>query len=234
VPWDRSVNELADLLRINVPMPRVDRAFYVWSGDELRPSIHGSRQDLEQSYVSLVTSHYRVGRDCFVGSIASCRSVLGLDTPVDPARVFQTPAEQREVLKEIVVGYLESETRAGLTACSSGNDSACAELLTRLARADRLSRPVGNIARQSLARTALVLGGREAYARLMSDSTAPIPLRLAAAAGLPLDSLLRVWHASVIAARPRPVAVPAFGALAGLGWIAVFGLCALRSSRWRV
>jgi hypothetical protein len=233
IPWDKSIKETTDLLWVYVPMPASDPAFKAWSGNPVRPTTRGARQDLEQSYVALVTSHYSVSLDCFLGSIESCRSVLELDDPADPIRVFHTPDERRAAIKGVTLGYRENELRAVLVPCSAGIDSACVAAL-RLLQRSRLPPPIAGIARETLVRLALRLGGREAYARLMADSTAPMPVRLSAASGLPLDSLLSLWRSSVIAARPKPVALPPFGPLVGLGWVAVFGACALRSSRWRV
>lgn len=233
IPWDKSITETADLLSVYVPMPTTDPAFKAWSGDVVRPSTRGARQDLEQSYVALVTSHYTVSLDCFLGSIPSCRSLLVLDDPADPIRVFRTPGERQAALKGMTVGYRENELRAVLVPCSAGVDSACVAAL-RMLSWSRLPPPVARIARETLVRLALRLGGREAYARLMADSTAPMPVRLSSASGLPLDSLLTLWRSSVIAARPKPVALPPFGPLVGLAWATVFGACALRSSRWRV
>ena len=233
IPWDKSPKELSDLLLVYVPMGPADAAFKAWYGDAVRPSTRGVRFDLEQSYLSLVTSHYGVGQDCFLGSIESCRSVLGLDDPADPIRLFRTPAERQEAAKGMAPTYRENEFRAAFMPCIAGADSSCVTML-RLLRPAQLPRPVAAIARQTLMSLALRLGGRDSYVRLMGDSAAPMPARLSATSGLPLDSLLSVWRASVIASRPKPVAVPPFGPLVGLGWAAVFGVCALRSSRWRV
>lgn len=233
IPWDRTVKETADLLLIYVPMRPVDPAFKAWYGDAIRPSTRGTRFDLEQSYLSLVTSHYGVGQDCFLGSIESCRSVLGLDDPADPIRLFRTQAERQEAARGMMPTYWENEFRAAFIPCVAGADSSCVVML-RLLRPSQLPRPVAMIARQTLVSLTLRLGGRDGYARLMADSAAPMPARLRAASGLPLDSLLTLWRASVIAARPNPVELPLFGPLVGLGWAAVFGVCALRSSRWRV
>jgi hypothetical protein len=232
VRWDMNEKDLADLLLVYVPMPAPDPAFRQWFGDQVRPSTRGRRSDLEQSYIALVTSPYAVGRDCYLGSIGSCRSALGLDAPADPIRWFQTPTERHRALTGTSLGY-QSGASVILQACQAGRDPACIEVL-RLLRPSQLPRPMALIARQTLVRIALELGGREAYHRLMSDSVSPLPERLAGAAGLPLDTLLVRWRSSVLAARPAPVVLPPFGAVVGMGWTLVFGVCALRSSRWRV
>lgn len=233
VPWDRSVEVLTNLLLVHTPMPPEDRAFRDWHGDVVRPSFRSRRSDLEQSYVALVTSPYGVGRDCYLGSLGGCRAALGLDDPADPLHVFRTPRERGSALRGWIGTFREPETMAALQGCRAGRDSSCIELM-RLIPPRRLPRPVGLSARQTLVVTALRLGGREGYRRLLEHPDAPIAARLSQAAGVPLDTLLGRWRAEVVAARPAPVALPPLGPLVGLGWTALFGLCALRSSRWRV
>jgi hypothetical protein len=233
IPWDKAVTELADLLLVYTPMPPPDRRLQDWHGDLVRPSFRGTHSDLAQSYVALVTSPYIVGRDCYLGSLESCRSALALDDPPDPTRVFRTPAERQATLQGTILAYRETDPMAALQGCRAGRDSACIELM-RLLGPNRLPRPVTGIARQTLVVSALRLGGREAYHRLLAHPEASMAERLSQAAGVPLDTLLARWRSEVLAARPAPVALPPFGPLVGLGWTVLFGLCALRSSRWRV
>jgi hypothetical protein len=93
--------------------------------------------------------------------------------------------------------------------------------------------PLSAEARHSLARLVLDVGGRAAYTRLLRYPGRPLSERLAFAAGLPRDSLMARWRSSILAARPKPVTITAPGAWTALGWAVVFGLLALRSSRWR-
>lgn len=233
IPWDESVQELADLLLVYVPMTQPDKKFQDWSGAIIRPSTRGLKSELEQSYVALVTSHYKVGRDCFTGSLASCRSVLGLDQPVDPLKLFRSHTERREAIGGVGFSYNESQQLAAIRPCTNGDDASCIRMIGEV-EPSRLPAPVGPIARQTLVRVAFSLGGRAAYARLTADSTLPMAQRLTEAAGVPLDSLLAVWHASVIAARPKSVELPSYGPVVGLMWVLAFATLALRSSRWRV
>jgi hypothetical protein len=85
-----------------------------------------------------------------------------------------------------------------------------------------------------LVREALQIGGREAYRRLVADPAAPIGARLAATAGLPLDSLVVRWRSRALAARPPRITLTWWTSAAALGWTLILGLCALRSSRWRL
>ncbi len=233
VPWDKSAKEMADLLYIYVPALQPDKAFQDWAGTAFRPTTRGLQSELEQSYVALVTSHFSIGRDCFTGSLESCRSLLSLDRPRDPLKLYRTPAERQEAIRGVGFAYNESEQLAAIKPCINGDDQSCLEMFGQV-DPSRLPAPVAPITRLTLARIALDLGGREAYARLTADSTTPIDQRLARAAGIPLDSLLSVWQSSVIASRPRSVELPAYGPVVALGWFLLFGILALRSSRWRV
>jgi hypothetical protein len=232
VPWNLSPAELAELLFVYVPMPPADQAFQRWAGNTFRPSPRGWQSDLEESYVALVTSHYAIGQECFLGQVDRCRSLLGLDQDTEPLRLFPTLAERQKLARLLSVAYRETGLRADVMSCLAGSDSSCQAALIRLPP-EQIPQLAPRVLRTGLTTLALRLGGREAYNRLMADSLAPMAARLADASGAPLDSLLGLWHAAVVGARPKPVAIPPFGAAVGLGWGVVLGLLALRSSRWR-
>jgi hypothetical protein len=93
--------------------------------------------------------------------------------------------------------------------------------------------PLPSAVHLSLVQFAVRTGGRDAYQRLRSSTGQAPGARLAQTAGVPIDTLLDHWRSRVIHDRPAPVAVP-FGVVgAGLGWIVLFGLCGVGSSRWR-
>ena len=131
-------------------------------------------------------------------------------------------------------GYSDHGARKPtLQLCGAGSDSACTELLRSLPPGV-LPRPLTYDAHAALVHIALRLGGREAYHRLVATPGAPIADRLAGAAGVSVDSLVAQWRSEILTARPTPVTLPPWGPWAALGWTAVFAVCALRSSRWRV
>jgi hypothetical protein len=233
IPWNLNVRETADLLLIYVPIRPADQPFQQWMGSTLRPSPRGWTVELEDSYVALVTAHYAIGQECFLGKVDRCRTLLGLDSVMDPLRLFATLEERQKVARLLYMAYQQAGVRADVIPCLAGSDSSCRAALTRIPVA-QLPKPGPMVLRAGLTAVALRVGGREAYTRLMADSLVPLSDRLAHAAGVPLDSLIGLWHGAVVAARPKPVAVPPFGALVGIGWGLVFGLAALRSSRWRV
>src|SRR5205814_8919717 len=93
--------------------------------------------------------------------------------------------------------------------------------------------PLGGPMRIWLVQFALEVGGPGGFHRLTAAAGQPVDAQFAAAADMPLDSLLAVWRGRVLAARPEPVTLESKGAWVALSWGVIFGLLALRSTRWR-
>lgn len=233
VPWNMSVSALTLLLLTNVPVPDADPALGQWLNGPLRPSLRAT-QDRGATYVQLVTAPSQAARDCFLGTMSRCRDALELDASTDVITAWYPSAAERRalVLGDFADYFNHGANAAAFRSCAEGRDSTCTALLRTLRGV--LSRPLGYEARATLAHFALRLGGREAYRRLLADTAAPVGARLAAAAGVSEDSLLARWRAEIIAARPRPVAMPSWAFVIALGWMVFFAGCGLRSSRWRV
>jgi len=208
---------------------RTDTTLTSWLGPMLLPD---ATPNVERShvYVELVTAPAIAVRRCYSGVVESCAAALGT-VAGDRALLWYDAPERRTVVGR----NLESAQHLGLYAASRAcldqeSDAACLEVLHAL---PWLEPPLSTEARQSLARVALSLGGRRAFVRLSERTGRPLTQRLAIAAAVPLDSLIHQWRDLVIAARPRPVTLSARFAWAALGWSVVFGLLALRSTRWR-
>lgn len=234
VPWDLDVEKLTLLLIANVPIPRPDPALGDWLSGSVRPSARPDR-DLAAVYVLLVTAPSQAARSCFLGELDGCRDALDLGTSADPLeRWYPSPAERRALVMRSFADYFNhGATERAFRICAERNDASCTDLLRSLPRGT-LPRPLGYGAQATIVQSALRLGGRDAYRRLLADPAAPIADRLAAAAGIPLDSLLARWRAEVVASRPAPVALPTWAFVVAMGWMAVFATCGMRSSRWRV
>ncbi len=237
VPWDKDVASLAMLLLTTVPIGRPDAALQNWLGGSVVPIIHPV-QARAAVYVQLVTAPSQAARSCFLGVIGDCRNALALGESPDPLQQWYPSAGERRALVfrsfAEYFGYSDHGARKPtLQLCGAGSDSACTELLRSLPPGV-LPRPLTYDAHAALVHIALRLGGREAYHRLVATPGAPIADRLAGAAGVSVDSLVAQWRSEILAARPAPVTLPPWGPWAALGWTAVFAVCALRSSRWRV
>lgn len=203
-------------------LARTDTAFSNWLGPQLLADISPQALDAH-AYVELVTVPSQAVRRCYGGAVDACSAALGIagDTLIP---VWYNANERRALVKQSDASHPER------TRCvESGDDAACLDVLTSL----RISPPLSNDVRQSLVRVVTEAGGRHAFARLSQGAGQSLERRLALAAQLPLDSLLHRWRDGVIVARPHPVTLlPANGWMA-LGWCIVFGLLALRSTRWR-
>lgn len=208
---------------------RGDTAFTSWLGPILLPAIHASAQH-GRIYVELVTAPSVAVRQCYGGDVAGCRAALGLLDGRDPVAVWYDAAERRALVRRRTVVDLR-RVRAASDACLTGNsDAGCIEVLHSV---EFLEPPLSTEARHSLARMALAAGGRAAYGRLQRSVGQPLSERLAIAAALPTDTLMARWRSAILAARPKAVTLAARGAWIALGWAVVFGLLALRSTRWR-
>lgn len=176
-------------------------------------------------YVHLVTSPYQLARSCQIGDLRACARALGIEQPVDFSGWFE-PAERRRLAGTEPWGqlYRSCEKAGYIPACDSVLAADPSRVLLPLGDAD---------SRASLLLTLLELGGSEALARVDAARGAPLPDRLAAGAGVPLDSLLRRWHASILAARPLPVTVRSRDAATAMFWFVVLLALALGSTRWR-
>lgn len=206
-----------------------DTALTNWLGPMLLPDATPS---VERShvYVELVTAPATAVRHCHAGAVESCAAALGTVTG-DRALVWYDATERRAVVRQ----NQETAQHLGLAAPSHAcveqeSDAACLEVLHAL---PWFEPPLSTEARQSLVRVAVSLGGRRAFARLAASAGRPLSQRLGIAASVPLDSLVHNWRELVIAARPHPVTLSARFAWAAVGWGVVFGLLALRSTRWR-
>jgi hypothetical protein len=195
--------------------------------------------DLRGAFLSLVTSPSAAARNCLGGDTHACAAVLGLVPTGDRWLDLFDPAGRRVWVRSRF-GWLPAARQpryqryaAEYQRCVAENvDAACLDVL----HAYSLEAPLLLSTRCQLSVVAVArsLGGDGTLTRLVADTTAPVGDRLAAAATVPLDSLLRVWHERVVAARPPGTRV---GLVAG--WTSVLvvmmaGGLAMRSTRWRL
>jgi hypothetical protein len=234
IPWDLDVHAATTVLLTTVTAPDFDPALADWLGSALRPTLW-PQDERAAVFVQLVTAPSQAVRRCFLGDIARCKDVLQIgDSTSLLARWYVTPAEREAlVIRSFTDYFARGATAPSLQRCGQHHDDACTALLQSLPPGT-LPRPLAPAARTVLVRVALHAGGRDAYRRLVSNSSARIGERLSSAAGMDLDSLLVRWRNDVLAARPRPLTLPWWATFAAIGWTAFFGLCALRSSRWRL
>jgi len=232
--WDLDLRATSMVLLTTVTPPDFDPALADWLGAALRPALR-PQDERAAVFVQLVTAPSEAVRGCFLGDIARCKDVLQVgDSTGLLERWYTTPAD-REALVTGAFGYYfaSGATAPSLQRCRQHRDDACSALLQSLPPGT-LPRPLAHPARMLLVRQALGAGGRDAYRRLVAHPGTPIGDRLESSAAMDIDSLIVRWRNDVLAARPRPLTVPWWAGFAAIGWTVFFGICALRSSRWRL
>ena len=226
VPWDLDLRSTTTLLLANVPVAPIDRPLADWLGAPLRPSLDPA-EERRAVYLQLVTAPSQAVRACLLGVLARCADVLALgDTSGLLDRWYPSPPERRALVTESFRYFFNhGATAQAFRACVALSDAACTGLLRTLPTGT-LPRPLAYAARATIVREALRRGGRDSYVRIGD--------RLAGAAGVGLDSLIGAWRNAIVSARPTAVVLPWWAVGAAFGWLAFFGACGMRSSRWRL
>lgn len=182
------------------------------------------------AYVELLTSAFPSARECLAGDVAACARALRLAEgsvtagPEDLAslRAFiEDRLRHRATDPRLAPAYARCTTQEDAAACLEFLD------LAGLEEPGLSTRARGTLLRFTRTR------GDAAYARFFADTAAAVPDRLEAAAGMPLDSLLAAWRATVLEHRPEPMAIPAATQWMTAAWVLVLLGLATRSTRWR-
>jgi hypothetical protein len=179
--------------------------------------------------IELLSATSTVARRCYAGDMDACKITLGLAPTTDPATQWFDAADRRRLIQSHASwGY---SSPSGEFQCLAGSDSVCIEILRR--HPYRMpGAPAVQTHRVALAQMAIALGGPGATERLLMTAGTPSE-RLAAAARLPADSLIRLWRQRVRDARIASDDMSVGIAASSLVWVLACAALALRSSRWR-
>lgn len=191
--------------------------------------------------LDVVSSYSTVAQACYRGDVPACSIALGLTEVPDPVTAwYDAPGRRRVVTAALERQHLES--RRGTVdeeLCIGGDDAACSRAIrswsgTRYCGGctHGVPDPVRSGSRQALVKVAMRIGGRDAYWRLLSATGTPAQ-RIATTAGVPVDSVIRVWRANVHDTRLPSDDFSVKIAAASTLWIVVLGFLSVRSSRWR-
>jgi hypothetical protein len=181
--------------------------------------------------IALLSSFASVARRCYSGDHASCMLALGLTPPADTVLDLYSPADRRRVVaRNEEVSWVRPNPEL-VQHCLDGADSACVTIL-RQHPILRSSPPVHARHRVTLAQYATSMGGENSVQRLLDSPGTPAD-RLAAAAGVPIDSLLRGYVARARSTRTTSADMSAGVAASSFVWILACAALALGSSRWR-
>jgi hypothetical protein len=190
-------------------------------------------------YRSLATSNAAVNRRCIGGDRDACRLALAIDSlPKDRlgawydesdfsglALTAGDPFNRGEIGRLLTTDEQEQCTR-------DARIDICRRMLALLPpNAFRI--PVSDAGRGALFRIAIQQGGAGAYARVLASTAPTVGERLSAAAQLPADSMVGIWQAKVMAARPHSPLPNAAFFLASTACIVVCGTWAARGQPWK-
>lgn len=206
-----------------------DPAFFAWAGNAIPDDTMVAADWANQRLVAL-SSASAVGTRCYEGDINACRIALMLSR-ADPIREWHDSTTRRSLVRRHGALARRMDARAEQQ-CLAGSDASCVALL-QLFPASTFREPAAVALRFGLLRHALSVGGTGSVERLLTTTGGNPSDRLAAAARLPIDSLIRSWQGRVRDTR-APSEDLTFGiTIMALAWATVMGAVSLRSSRWR-
>lgn len=216
-------------------LPEGDDELKRWLGDRVLVSDDA----WEWVYRDLASSPSVAARGCYRGDLEWCWKATGIPLGEGGWDDWYSSEEKRLRVKS-TWGHWLADERAWRRMSSSAllvhgcveleSDRACDLVLGRVHAAI----PLGATARASLLAEALTQGREGAFTRFLSASGRPLRDRIAAAAGMPADTLMAHWRVHVLGARPESQAGLILSPIPWAFWILLFLGLAMRSSRWRL
>jgi hypothetical protein len=204
------------------------------------------------TYTDLVTTASKSTHACFARDVSACRIALALDPIGDPLDTWYAPDERPALVVRARFQLLNGMTRVSYRQCVEQHVIEMCDRLLRMGLNEAVGRgsqrvvtgvttqgalvppPLGNVPRHTITQLAMSLGGPGAARRLLdAPAGSSIAERLTFVSGLGADSLVSLWHARILAARPGPVTLTPRIAWAALAWGLFASAFALRSTRWR-
>lgn len=186
------------------------------------------------AYVELATAPAESVRRCRDGDLEACLTSLGLlEGDLSRLDAWYVPSDYRALLELIVAPRHDSATLADAAQCRESGEAAACRRAAQAFPEERVPLPLSADVRQLFVREVLEAGGPQAYTRLMAPAGG-LRARLAAAAGMPLDSVAARWRARILAAQPEPGRIPPFFAVTTLAWCGLFtAIGVARRGAWR-
>jgi hypothetical protein len=207
-----------------------DSALVRWLGEQ--PPIEGTTPEMwTRARLAMLSSHSIVARRCYARDVGACKIALDLTPATDTVLQWFDSTDRRRLVVRNETQRWDRIDESQNSACLAGSDSACVTILRQHPNL-RIGPPLQPRHRVTLVRMASELGGAGAVERLLTTRGSQMD-RVAAAAKLPPDSLLKLW---VGKARGTEVASDDMSptiAASSLVWILACAGLALRSSRWR-
>ncbi|MHB1312842.1 MAG: hypothetical protein ACYC3L_12570 [Gemmatimonadaceae bacterium] len=190
-------------------------------------------------YRALATDDASITRRCTAGDGAACRMAFAVDSlPADRIAAWYDDSDLPKLVGAASNGYVYSQLMHAFSTeeredCSvNGHVEMCRRMLAALSP-DAFGIPVPSPARASLAQLALEVGGAGSLSRMRDASAVSVAAQLAAAARMPIDSLIGRWQQRLMASRPRSPLPGAGFVLASMACVVVCGAWAARSEPWK-
>lgn len=179
----------------------------------------------------LVVTPSRSVRGCYRGDLEECKAALDLRGEEGTWATWYTPEERRAVVARMGRPGSDPQMAALWDGCTElAQHRACDVFLSDKPAIP----PLTTYTRTSVLRVALRMGGEGAAWRLMDSIPGPVQERLARVASAPIDSVVATWRREILGAMPSAWAGMGRTPATALFWLLLFGLLALRSTRWRL
>ena len=217
--------QIADRLSMFVEqfaLQSVDPSLTAWVMVGRAPLRPTSAEDARDVYLELAANESAVARRCRAGAVAACLDAFGLDSTAGSRLTrWYAPEDYRSLLHRVAPPRDDSAAVAAWLRCREARDQDACTIAANALPDATVPFPLSGAARFMLLRQAFELGGPGAYDRLISPN-ASVRARVEAAAGKPMDVVVKRWLARIEEARPNPMRIRAGATLASLGWCGLF------------
>ncbi len=186
-----------------------------------------------EAYRVLAVTPSAANRACLSGDTSACTAALGIADVASRPEWFTMEEKQRmvAVAAQPWMGRADRDEPEVRACLEEDAEASCNRVVGRLDWVEMSSAP--NSVKTHLLWHAMRAGGAGAWARAIERAEARPAEVLVAAAGQPLDQLLRTWQVDLARQRPDVHAGLAGGGMAVLFWSLVLAGFAMRSTRWR-
>ena len=208
-----------------------DSTFRGWLGNDLSIDLHGaSKAEWTGAWLNAAGTGNQLVSACMKGDTRSCVNGLDLLSAPAPLHGWYTP-EERSALVIVWSHDYGHIPLVGTSSCAMGSMAACDSVFLNPS-GPHIESPLAGSSRRTLTELALSVGPPGAASRLMQTVGTP-QQRLATVAGIPIDSLVALWRANVVANHSAADITSVSALVAALLWSTLIAAMALRSSRWR-
>jgi hypothetical protein len=214
-------------LALRLLVDSLDPSYRHWAGADALPTDAMTPLGWSSVRVQMVSAPASLARTCYGGDLAACKKLLGLTPTTDQLSEWYTPADRRQVVRNVMVYRDGRPATPDVKSCLDGSDADCVTVI----RKNNLGWGEG-AGRSSLVRQAVTMGGKGALERLVTTPGTPAD-RLSAAATAPIDNVVEAWRKNVHDVRVPSDTMSNGMALMSAVWILAFAGVSMRSPRWR-